>query len=109
VVRVHRLAALSELTDLVPVTREVAGREIAVVRVGDDVHAFDAVCTHRAAPLCRGAVTRKHTVLCPWHLGTFRLTDGSVAAGPPRAGIRTYPVVQADGWAWLEEGNTDAT
>lgn len=110
-----RLAALAELADLIPVTRTVRGREIAVVRVADTVHAFDARCTHRDAPLVDGAVTRKRTVLCPWHLGTFRVTDGRVVAGPPTAPLRTYPVVLRDGCAYLDdaagdgEGRADAT
>ncbi|HEY3749524.1 MAG TPA: Rieske 2Fe-2S domain-containing protein, partial [Pseudonocardiaceae bacterium] len=67
-------------------------------------------CTHRAAPLADGAVTRRRTVLCPWHLGTFRLTDGSVVAGPPDTAIGSYPVVIRDGCAYLDDGgDTDAT
>ncbi|HEX3590309.1 MAG TPA: Rieske 2Fe-2S domain-containing protein, partial [Pseudonocardiaceae bacterium] len=52
--RVIRLAALADLADLIPVTRTVRGREIAVVRCGGDVYAFDARCTHRDAPLVDG-------------------------------------------------------
>jgi nitrite reductase/ring-hydroxylating ferredoxin subunit len=100
---VHRLVAVAELADLEPVARTVRGRELLVVRVGEEVFAFDAYCTHRDAPLAQGAVTRKRTVLCPWHLGTFRITDGSVVAGPPDSPLRGYPVVVRDGWACLEE------
>jgi rubredoxin-NAD+ reductase len=100
---VIRLAALADLADLIPVTRTVRGREIAVVRCGGDVYAFDARCTHRDAPLVDGAVTHKRTVLCPWHLGTFRVTDGSVVAGAPTAPLRTYPVVLRDGCVYLDE------
>lgn len=104
---VFRLAAVADLVELTPITLTVRDREIAVVRVADGVYAFDAVCSHRAAPLADGAVTRKRTVLCPWHLGTFRITDGSVVAGPPRSGIRAYPVILSDGWAYLDERRLD--
>jgi nitrite reductase/ring-hydroxylating ferredoxin subunit len=110
VLQVYRLAALADLADLVPITLTVREREIAVVRVADEVYAFDAYCTHRTAPLADGAVTRNRTVLCPWHLGTFRLTDGSVVAGPPDTAIGSYPVVIRDGCAYLDDGgDTDAT
>lgn len=107
VLRMYRLAALADLADLVPITLTVREREIAVVRVEDDVYAFDAYCTHRAAPLVDGAVTRRRTVLCPWHLGTFHLTDGSVSAGPPDTPIGSYPVVLRDGCAWLDDTDLD--
>jgi len=100
---VHRLATLDELVDLVPVVRTVEDRTVTVVRVEDDVYAFDAFCSHRDAPLVDGAVTRKRTVLCPWHLGTFRLRDGSVVAGPPDLPITTYPVTVRDGVVYLVE------
>jgi apoptosis-inducing factor 3 len=103
----YRLAALADLADLVPITLTVREREIAVVRIEDEIYAFDAYCTHRRAPLADGAVTRKRTVLCPWHLGTFRLTDGRVVAGPPDTGIGSYPVVLRDGCAWLDDDLDD--
>ncbi|HEX3650981.1 MAG TPA: Rieske 2Fe-2S domain-containing protein, partial [Pseudonocardiaceae bacterium] len=71
--------------------------------VADEVYAIDAYCTHRAGPLVDGAVTRKRTVLCPWHLGTFRVTDGSVVAGAPTAPLRTYPVVLHEGGVYLAD------
>ncbi|HEY3872087.1 MAG TPA: Rieske (2Fe-2S) protein [Actinocrinis sp.] len=105
----YRLAAVADLVELTPITLTVQGRQIAVVRIADDVYAFDAVCSHREAPLADGAVTRKRTVLCPWHLGTFRITDGSVVAGPPRVGIRAYPVTIRDGTAYLNETDLESS
>jgi nitrite reductase/ring-hydroxylating ferredoxin subunit len=94
---------MADLAELVPITVTVHDKPIAVVRVADEVYAIDAYCTHRAAPLVDGAVTRKRTVLCPWHLGTFRLTDGSVVAGPPDTAVGSYPVVLRDGYAYLAD------
>ena len=99
----YRLAVVADLVELTPLTLTVRDRQIAVVRIAEDVYAFDAVCSYRDAPLADGAVTRKRTVLCPWHLGTFRITDGSVVAGPPPVGIRAYPVTIRDGTAYLNE------
>lgn len=104
----YRLADVADLAEFIPITLTVRDRKIAVVRVADDVYAFDAVCSHRDAPLADGAVTRKRTVLCPWHLGTFRITDGSVVAGPPRSGIRAYRVTLHDGSAYLDEVDFDS-
>ena len=97
----HRLAALSELTQLQPILVDVGARTIAMVRIEDEVYAFAARCTHRPSPLDKGAVTWKRTILCPWHLGTFNLRTGKAMAGPPVDPLPVYPVEIVDGVAWL--------
>jgi nitrite reductase/ring-hydroxylating ferredoxin subunit len=99
---VHRLAAVSELEQLRPIVVTLDGRAIAVVRIRDDVYAFSATCSHRAAPLVNGAVTWKHTILCPWHLGTFNLRTGAAIAGPPNEPIPIYPTAVVDGTVYLD-------
>jgi nitrite reductase/ring-hydroxylating ferredoxin subunit len=101
---VHRLAALADLEQLEPVLVTVAGQAVAVVRIEDEVFAFSALCTHRAAPMTSGAVTWKRTVLCPWHLGTFSLRTGAAKAGPPDQPLPLYPVTVIDRVAYLAAG-----
>jgi len=98
----HRLATLSELTELSPVVVTLDGCPITVVRVQSEVYAFSAMCSHRAAPMVDGAVTWKRTILCPWHLGTFDLKTGRAMAGPPDAPIPIYPTVVVDGEVYLD-------
>jgi nitrite reductase/ring-hydroxylating ferredoxin subunit len=97
----HRLATLDDLTELEPRQVTVGGRDLAVVRIGDDVYAFAATCTHRLAPLAEGAVTRKARVVCPWHVGIFNLRDGAVVGGPPESALSVYPVKVIDGEVYL--------
>jgi nitrite reductase/ring-hydroxylating ferredoxin subunit len=104
---VHKLAALSDLEQLEPVVVALEGRQIAVVRIGDEVFAFSPICTHRTAPLVDGAVTWKATILCPWHLGTFSLRSGKAMAGPPGQPLPTYPVVVTAGVAYLDAEPAD--
>lgn len=99
----ERLVTLAELVEFEPVAVTVRGRAVAVVRVGQEVLAFDATCTHRDAPLCDGAVTRQGRVLCPWHLGTFDLRTGRVVAGPPSTALAVHPVVVDDGTVYLSD------
>src|ERR1700761_554548 len=89
---VHRLAAVADLEQLKPILVTVAGQQVAVVRIEDEVVAFAALCTHRAAPMTGGAVTWKRTILCPWHLGAFSLRTGEAKAGPPDQPLPLYPV-----------------
>jgi apoptosis-inducing factor 3 len=98
---VHRLAALADLEQLQPILVKAADQEVAVVRIQDEVFAFAATCTHRAAPMIKGAVTWKRTVLCPWHLGTFSLLTGEAKAGPTDRPLPLYPVTIVDGVAYL--------
>jgi nitrite reductase/ring-hydroxylating ferredoxin subunit len=100
--QVHRLAAIADLEQLKPILVTVAGQQVAVVRIEDEVFAFAALCTHRAAPMTSGAVTWKRTVLCPWHLGTFSLRTGEAKAGPPDQPLPLYPVTVVDGVAYLD-------
>lgn len=95
------MIALEELAQLEPVLVDVDGRHVALVRVDHEVFAFAAVCTHRPAPLDKAAVTKKATIVCPWHLGTFSLRTGAVTAGPPDAPLPVYTVEIVDGGVWL--------
>jgi nitrite reductase/ring-hydroxylating ferredoxin subunit len=99
---VHRLAAVTDLEQLQPILVSVAGQQVAVVLIEDEVFAFAALCTHRAAPMTGGAVTWKRTVLCPWHLGTFSLRTGAATSGPPDQPLPLYPVTVVDGVAYLD-------
>jgi apoptosis-inducing factor 3 len=69
---------------------------ILLVRDGDIVHAYSADCPHAGAPLEEGAICNGH-IVCPWHKGTFALSDGSLVEPPPLKGLTRYPVTLKDG------------
>lgn len=48
---------------------------VALVRVGEAVHAIDGVCAHQGGPLGRGAVCGD-TLTCPWHGWQYDVTTG---------------------------------
>ncbi|MFF5473737.1 Rieske (2Fe-2S) protein [Streptomyces achromogenes] len=51
--------------------------------------AFSAVCTHQGCTVSR---VTDGTILCPCHSSRFRVTDGSVAAGPASRPLAEEPV-----------------
>lgn len=51
-----RLCRLDALPAGRPILREVAGRRLAVVRMGETVHVVDDECPHAGGPLSQGAV-----------------------------------------------------
>jgi nitrite reductase/ring-hydroxylating ferredoxin subunit len=61
-----------DLKDLDKVEAEVEGIEggkVLIVKVGNDVHALNANCTHYGAPLVKGVLTPEGRLTCPWHGG----------------------------------------
>lgn len=89
----HWVANIDELrNDGDRVIVEVDGLEIAVFRLGDDLHAILNFCPHQSGPLCDGELTGRtlmgddgfswkydtdeRFVLCPWHGWVFDVTTG---------------------------------
>ncbi len=54
---------------------EVNGKEIALFKVEDKVHAIYAVCPHQGGPLAEGGLDGR-LVTCPWHCWEFDVTSG---------------------------------
>jgi naphthalene 1,2-dioxygenase system ferredoxin subunit len=84
-------AAAEDLWDDTGFGTVVAGRDIALFRVGDAVFATDNLCTHGHARLCEGYV-EGHEIECPLHQGRFDLRTGLATCAPATASLKTYPV-----------------
>lgn len=80
----------------------VAGREIVLCLVDDEVYALDGICTHEELPLDGGEVD-DGVLECPWHGATYDVCTGRVLGLPAVTPLRTYPV-RVD-----EEGNVFVT
>ena len=75
---------------------EVGGKKILLVRDGDAVRGYSAVCPHAGGPLEEGAVCDGR-IVCPWHKAAFRVSDGALCEPPALDGLDRYPVrVQGD-------------
>jgi naphthalene 1,2-dioxygenase system ferredoxin subunit len=79
----------------------VAGRDIAIYTVGDDVYATDNICTHGHARLCDGFL-EGHEIECPLHQGKFDIRDGRPVCDPVTDAVRSYPVKIEDGRVFLQ-------
>lgn len=75
-------------------------RDIALFRINGTVYAVSNICPHkREAVIAQGAVVNG-TVTCPMHSWCFDIKSGkNMASG---GGLRTYTVVEHDGYVWLE-------
>jgi nitrite reductase/ring-hydroxylating ferredoxin subunit len=59
---------------------ELEGRRILLLRVGDDVHAFDNACPHEGNPLVEGEVLGD-VLECAYHGWRFDLGTGACLVG----------------------------
>jgi naphthalene 1,2-dioxygenase system ferredoxin subunit len=80
---------------------EVAGRDLAIYRVGGAVYATDNLCTHGHARLCEGFLL-DHEIECPLHQGRFDVRDGRPTCAPGVEPLRCHPVKIEAGRVWVQ-------
>ena len=90
----YRVASRAELPERVGWRVEVAGRELALFRLGDAIHALDGICPHRGAALAFGEV-RGDLVHCPLHAWPFHIPTGA-CVDEPGCAVERFEV-QVDG------------
>jgi 3-phenylpropionate/trans-cinnamate dioxygenase ferredoxin subunit len=72
---------------------DVAGRRIALVRIGDGFHAIDDECSHEDYSLSEGEVWADECEIeCPRHGSTFDLRTGEACSLPATRPVAVYPV-----------------
>lgn len=96
-------AALEDLWEGVGLDVNLGDRELALFRIGEQVFAVDAVCTHGHARLCEGFV-EGFDIECPLHQGRFDLRSGAATCAPAVDALKTYPVRIEGGRVYLSLG-----
>ncbi|MGG5818197.1 Rieske 2Fe-2S domain-containing protein [Falsiroseomonas sp. HW251] len=101
----------------------VAGRDIALFRLGEEYLAIQDRCPHEGASLCAGQLTglvlsdrpghyeltRQGEILrCPWHGWEFDIRTGRSWCDPERMRVRSFPTMTARG-AELEDSQDAET
>lgn len=85
------IGTIDDLPEDDAVGRVVAGRPLTLYRVGEEVYATAAQCTHGAAQMCDGFL-EGFEIECPLHQGRFDIRTGKALNTPLTEDIRTYPV-----------------
>ncbi len=89
--------------------RQIAGEPVVLYRTQDGrAVAFQDLCPHRLAPLSLGQIVGDD-LRCGYHGASFG-PDGTCTHLPgnplPKgARVRTYPLIEKWGWAWIWPGN----
>jgi apoptosis-inducing factor 3 len=71
----------ADLADGASVAGKVGDDDVLLARVGNDVFAVGAACTHYSGPLAEGLIVGT-TVRCPWHHACFDLKTGEALRAP---------------------------
>ncbi|WP_295639084.1 non-heme iron oxygenase ferredoxin subunit [uncultured Methylibium sp.] len=83
---------------------QLAGRQIALARLGSECFAFDAWCTHGQAALTDGFVEADGSIECPLHQGRFDIRSGKALCEPLEQHLQTFALKIEDGRVWVRLG-----
>lgn len=92
----HTVTVLEELTVDVPTAVDVGGRSICVLRLHDDLLAFEDRCPHRGHPLSDGKCV-DGILRCALHGWEFSLPEGQAVSPRAPFGLDFLEVRVTDG------------
>jgi 3-phenylpropionate/trans-cinnamate dioxygenase ferredoxin subunit len=96
--RRHAVCRLDELTDGAARRFDVAGRAVAVVRIGDRAYAIGDTCSHADVSLSEGEVDAAACEIeCVKHGSAFSLATGEPQTLPATRPVPVYDVAVVDG------------
>jgi len=93
----HPATSLEALPEGKPTRADVDGTGILLYRHDGEIDAIADRCSHRGCPLHKGTINDDHSVTCPCHMSTFRLSDGAILRGPASAPQPSYQTRVRDG------------
>ncbi len=96
------IGAASDLAEGIPLSAEVDGVPVVVVRCGSDLYAVEDRCTHDGESFT-GAEVENCELICPRHGSHFSLRSGEALTPPAYEPLRTYAVREQDGRIFLEQ------
>ena len=83
--------AVAEIPDGGMLGGHVGDQPVLVARIGDEIFAIGAQCTHYGGPLAEGLMVGE-TVRCPWHHACFSLRTGEALAAPALNPVSTWEI-----------------
>ena len=107
----HEVCLIDDIPDGTMKPARVAGRDIVLIRNGEEVFAMRDCCPHQGARLSEGVVSSVRTsvvvgryfeervgqiVRCPWHNWEFDAADGMCLHNPDGMRVASYRV-EVDG------------
>jgi nitrite reductase/ring-hydroxylating ferredoxin subunit len=87
-----KIGSISDITSGSMKTVTVAGKAIALARIGDEFFAVDDRCSHEECSLGTEGMLDDNVIICGCHGAQFDVTTGSVLALPATRDITSYKV-----------------
>jgi nitrite reductase/ring-hydroxylating ferredoxin subunit len=91
----------SDLAEGSMATVDIGGERILLSKIGGEVFAVAATCTHEEADLGQGFILEDR-VVCPLHLSQFDLRTGDAVNPPATAPLRRYRTRVDKGTVYVE-------
>ena len=93
-----RACRLADLAEAVPLRVVVGATAVAVVRLGDRVHAIGDRCSHANVSLAEGEIdVAACALVCPRHGSAFDLVTGAPSTLPATRPVPVFAVEVRDG------------
>lgn len=89
------------VTETEPLSAEVDGCSVLVLRCGEELFAIEDRCTHDGEPLAGGEV-ESCEIVCPRHGARFCLKTGEALTPPAYEPVRTFKVREENGRVLIE-------
>ena len=86
----------SEISDGTCKPIEIMGRQILVVRLGEEIYALSNICSHQFALMSDGYIDGRE-IEFPLHQARFDIPSGRPLCPPATKPLRTFPVKVEDG------------
>lgn len=93
--------AVDAVSETEPLSVEVDGYSVIVLRCGSDFLAVEDRCTHDGEPLT-GAEVEDCQIICPRHGARFCLRTGEALTPPAYEPVRTFKVREENGRVLIE-------
>ena len=98
----HRVARFADVSESRGFVVRIADTKIVLLRVGDQLRAYQGECPHAGAPLADGALCHGR-LICPWHKAAYRIEDGALCEPPALDSLKRYPLEVRDGEIWVDD------
>jgi NADPH-dependent 2,4-dienoyl-CoA reductase/sulfur reductase-like enzyme/nitrite reductase/ring-hydroxylating ferredoxin subunit len=98
----HRVARFADVPEHRGLEVQIADSKIVLLRVGDQLRAYQGECPHAGAPLAEGALCHGR-LICPWHKAAYRIEDGALCEPPSLDSLKRYPLEVRDDEVWVDD------
>lgn len=98
----HRVARFADVPEHRGLEAQMGDSKLVLLRVGDELRAYQGKCPHAGAPLAEGALCNGR-LICPWHKAAFRIEDGALCEPPALDSLTRYPLEVREGEVWVDD------